>query len=49
LTNSALREIQRKCPDSCKDTLENAPKSSWRPFKWHLKGMAPLWGMPKLY
>jgi hypothetical protein len=34
---AASREILRKCPNLCRDTLGNAPKSSWRPFQEYLK------------
>jgi hypothetical protein len=30
------REMWRKCPNLCQDTLENAPKSSWRPLEQYI-------------
>jgi hypothetical protein len=44
---AASRELYKKCPNLCQDTLGNAPKSSWRPFQQNLKGIVNSLGNPK--
>jgi hypothetical protein len=42
--HAALREMLRKCPNLCRDTLGNEPISSWRPFEQNLKGIGDSLG-----